>query len=97
MNKLDATSYTHAFKAIFSKVKEKHPTFAVGTSLKGIIADWSDTQLNGLRGAIGEETVNKVVKGCQVVTKSVYKMQIRICFVLYLHVGPLPAFSEACQ
>ena len=62
MNKLDATctSYTHVFKAIFSKVKEKDPTFVVGTPLKGIIADWSDTPLN--RGATGEETVNEVVK-----------------------------------
>ena len=66
MNKLDATSYKYAFNAIFSKVKEKHPTFAVGRTLKGIIADWSDTQLQGLRGAIGEETTNNVMKGCQV-------------------------------
>ena len=66
LNKLDASSYTHAFNAIFSKTKEKHHTLAVGTTLKGIIADWSDTQLNGLRGAIGEESTSKVMKECQV-------------------------------
>lgn len=69
MNKLDATSYTHAFNAIFSKVKEVYPTFEVGKTLKGIIADWSDVQLQGLRRAIGEEKTDQVVKGCQVRTK----------------------------
>ena len=66
MNKLDAASYTHAFNAIFRKMKEKHPTFGVGKTLKGIITDWSDTQLHGLRDAIGEEITSQVVKGCQV-------------------------------
>ena len=48
------------------KMKEKHPTFGVGKTLKGIITNWSDTQLHGLRDAIGEETTSQVVKGCQV-------------------------------
>ena len=39
--------------------KKNHPEFDVGKTLKGIIADWSDTQMN-------EAKANKVVKGCQV-------------------------------
>ena len=66
MNKLDASAYRHAFEAIFNQVKKNHPEFGVGKTLNGIIADWSDTQLQGLRAAVGEEEANKVVKGCQV-------------------------------
>ena len=66
MNKLDASAYRHAFEAIFNQVKKNHPEFGVCKTLEGIIADWSDTQLQGLQAAIGEERANKVVKGCQV-------------------------------
>lgn len=66
MNKLDATAYSNAFSAIFSEIKKEHSDFGVAKTLKGIVADWSDTQLNGLKLAIGEEVANKVVKGCQV-------------------------------
>ena len=64
MSKLDAQAYEAAFNSIFSHVKKNHPGFRVGKSLKGIIADWSDTQISGLKSAIGEETANSVVKGC---------------------------------
>ena len=66
MNKLDASAYSQAFQAIFGEVHKKHPAFGVGKTLKGIIADWSDTQLQGLQDAVGEERANNVVKGCQV-------------------------------
>ena len=66
MNKLDASAYSQAFKAIFGEVQKKHPDFGVGKTLKGIVADWSDTQLQGLQDAVGEEKANNVVKGCQV-------------------------------
>ena len=69
MNKLDAQAYKTAFDAIFTHVGKNHKgCFCVGKTLKGIIADWSDTQMKGLQSAIGEETANKVVKGCQVRT-----------------------------
>ena len=42
MNRLDASAY---FEATFNEVKKKHPNFGVGKTLKGIVADWSDTQL----------------------------------------------------
>lgn len=66
LNKLDATANSTCFSALFRKVKELHPEFVVGKTLQGILADWSDTQLKGLDDAIGEETVKKVMKGCQV-------------------------------
>lgn len=65
MNKLDAAAYTCAFKAIFECAKKSCPNFGVGKSLNGVIADWSDAQLQGLQGAIGEDLANKMMKGCQ--------------------------------
>ena len=66
LNQLDAAAYTTCFTVLFHKVKELCSTFVIGKSLVGIVADWSDTQIKGLEGAIGEETVAKVMKGCQV-------------------------------
>lgn len=60
------SAYKDAFQTIFSKVKEYYPNFGVGTTLNGIICDWSDTHLNGLEQAIGVDVANRVVKGCQV-------------------------------
>jgi hypothetical protein len=67
LNKLNADAYKQAFEAIFRCVKKEHSGFEIGKTLKGIIADWSDTQLHGLQLAIGEETTSKIVKGCQVI------------------------------
>lgn len=66
MNKLDAAAYTSAFQAIFNCVKKNCPGFGVGKTLKCIVADWSDAQIRGLQGAIGEEQADKMLKGCQV-------------------------------
>jgi len=69
MNKLDSDAYKCAFEAIFGQVKAHHPEFRVGKLLKGIITNWSDTQLKRLQSVIGEETASQVVKGCQVRSK----------------------------
>lgn len=83
MNKLNALAYKHAFEAIFTKVKGDFPEFEVGKTLNGIIADWSDTQLQGLQEAIGEKKANKVVKGCQV---CIYVQKSKKCITLHLQV-----------
>ena len=49
LNKLDAVAYATCFGALFQKVKELHPDFVVGETLVGILADWSDTQVKGLK------------------------------------------------
>ena len=36
LNKLDSDAYEQAFRATFNQVKEDHPEFAVGHTLKGI-------------------------------------------------------------
>ena len=47
----------------FLRVEECHVCFS---SLVAEGTDLSDIQLRGLEDAIGEETVDKVMKGCQV-------------------------------
>ena len=49
MDKLDSSAYEAAFHSIFTHTKKNHPEFDVGKTLKGIVADWSDTQMNGLK------------------------------------------------
>uniref|UniRef100_A0A1X7VBM8 Uncharacterized protein n=1 Tax=Amphimedon queenslandica TaxID=400682 RepID=A0A1X7VBM8_AMPQE len=64
-----ALSYVSPYnKWIFTHTKENIPGFDVGKILKGFIADWFNTQMNGLKLAIGEGNADKVVnvKGCQV-------------------------------
>ena len=66
MTKLDANAYGQVLQAIFSSVKQDHPSFSVGNTLLGVIVDWSDAQVKGLKEAIGESLAEKVLKGCQV-------------------------------
>ena len=66
MNHLDANSYAQCFKAIFEQTDEDHPSFKVGESLTGIIADWSDQQVSGLEMVIGKSKAGSILKGCQV-------------------------------
>lgn len=65
LNHLDADAYAQCFKAIFDQVAEDHPTFKLGESLIGIIADWSDQQAKGLEKAIGEPLAQEMLKSCQ--------------------------------
>lgn len=66
MNLLDTDAYAQCFKALFEQVASDHPTFKVGESLTGIIADWSDQQSNGLERAVGKLVAKEILKGCQV-------------------------------
>ena len=88
MNKLDAVAYKCAFEAIFGHVKAKHLEFSVGKSLKGIVTDWSDTQLKGLQSVIGDDITSQVVKGCQV--RNDIKVVKYVCMHNMLSTGALP-------
>ena len=63
---LTAEAYQHCFEAIFSTAKKDHTEFSVGGSLQGIVLDWSEQQMKGLKKAVGEETAAQVAKGCRV-------------------------------
>ena len=79
LNKLTSDAYCRCFEAIFSSVSSAHPRFAVGTSLVGIITDWSDHQFSGLEKAVGKGVAESVVKGCQV-------CQFRTITYMYINV-----------
>lgn len=66
LNQINAEAYESCFTAIFTTASSRHPEFEVGGSLQGILLDWSDHQLKGLANAVGKDTADKVVKGCQV-------------------------------
>ena len=68
LNQINTDAYAQCFKAVFWKVAEDHPTFEVGHSLTGIIADWSDQQVSGLIKMVGNSVADSVLKGCQVST-----------------------------
>ena len=65
-NKEPSEFYRLAFKLMFDTCQRDHPNFKVGESLKGIIVDWSNTKAKGLREVVGEDTVECVLKGCNV-------------------------------
>ena len=66
MNCIDAEAYAQCFRAMFEIVAEDHPTFKVGESLTGVIADWADQQAKGLEMAVGKSLSEEILKGCQV-------------------------------
>ena len=66
MNKQTADAYCLAFKKLFSKCSDTCSSFGVGESLLGVVTDWSDAEINGLKMAIGKENAEKLLKGCSV-------------------------------
>ena len=50
----------HTHKKMFDKSSTEHSEFEVGKSLKGIVTDWSDAEVAGLQGAIGEDLRKKL-------------------------------------
>jgi len=57
-------AYAQCFKALFQQIASDHPTYRVGESLTGVIADWLDHQASGLEKTVAQE----MLKGCQVCT-----------------------------
>ena len=66
ISKLTSEAYKEAFRAMFSTIKADHPKFTVGKTLYGVIVDWSDAQIRGLKEAVGSELAMEIIKGCQV-------------------------------
>ena len=62
LNRLTADAYAQCFQSVFETVKKDHPQIAVGTSLQGIVLDWSDHQMKGQEAAVA----SRVAKGCRV-------------------------------
>ena len=61
-----ALAYSLAFKKVFEKCKRFNKEFELGSTLQGIITDWSDAEISGLKMAVGKNLAEKLLKGCKV-------------------------------
>ena len=66
MNKQDASAYSLAYSKTFNRCKSSNSTFKLGTSLLGVVVDWSDAEIKGLGNAVGKELAITLLKGCKV-------------------------------
>ena len=89
LNKINADAYAQCFEAIFQQVSEDYPTFKVGQTLTGIIADWSDQQVNGLIKTVGK----KHCKQCFKRLSSKCAAQYPSTKITSSHVGPFYLIS----
>ena len=61
-----ASAYELAFRKMFDKCKQVDTAFVLGKTLLGVVTDWSDSEIKGLKNVVGEETAGELLKGCQV-------------------------------
>ena len=66
MTREDHNAYALGFRKTFEKCKRDHQEFELGKSLLGIVIDWCDAEIRGLRDAVGTEIAKALLKGCQV-------------------------------
>ena len=62
LSKQSATAYSIAFKKLFSKCSMSNKSFVVGETLLGIVTDWSDAEINGLKLAVGNDMAERLLK-----------------------------------
>ena len=63
---LTVLAYGLGFKKLFEQCRQADSDFAIGETLLGIVTDWSDAEIKGLKNAIGQETAAKLLRGCKV-------------------------------
>jgi len=61
-----STAYVLAFSKLFLKCKNCYPIFELCKLLVGVITDWSDAQVNGLKKFAGDKVATQLLKGCRV-------------------------------
>ena len=66
MTKQDASAYCLAYSKTFNRCKYSNSNFKLGTSLLGVVVDWSDAEIKGLGSAVGKELVISLLRGCRV-------------------------------
>ena len=66
MTKQDASAYSLAYSKTFNRCKYSNINFKLGTSLLGVVFDWSDAEIKGLGSAVGKELAFTLLKDCKV-------------------------------
>ena len=51
---------------MFDKCRRASLDFELGVTLKGVVTDWSDAEINGLRLAVGKTLAQQLLKACKV-------------------------------
>ena len=67
--RLDSQSsegYALCFRKMFDRCRNSNEDFELGSTLLGIVTDWSDAEINGLRKAAGKKMAETLLKGCKV-------------------------------
>ena len=66
LSQQSAEAYALSFRKIIAKCKADCPEFEIGTTLLGIMIDWSDAEIKGLHLAVGKKQAEELLKGCKV-------------------------------
>ena len=66
LDKQSAESYALAFKKIFNKCASACQDFKLGATLLGVVTDWSDAEISGLKIVVGKSMADTLLKGCKV-------------------------------
>ena len=61
----NSAGYALCFKKLFEKCKSSRTDLELGITLQGIVIDWSDAEIKGVRSAVGKEMADKLLKGCK--------------------------------
>ena len=62
----NSAGYAQCFKKLFEKCKSSRTDFELGMTLQGMVIEWSDAEIKGLRSNVGKEMADKLLKGCKV-------------------------------
>lgn len=65
LNRQTSKAYALAFKKIFAKCSSVNQNVP-GSTLLGILTDWSDAETKGLKQAVGRAVAENLLKGCSV-------------------------------
>ena len=96
LNKQTSEAYRIAFSKMFGKCSSVCSDFQPGSSLLGVLIDWSVAEMNGLQRAVGKSVADELLKGCRVhwnrscqrvadrVAKSKNKKDVflKICYII---------------
>ena len=75
VNKQDTTAIAKVISQVFNHINENDKTFDNGSKIEQIMVDFSDAEDAGLRKALGEDFVNRVLRACDFHYKqSVYRV-----------------------
>ena len=59
LESVTSEAYKEAFEAMFSTVNTDHSKFIIDKTLYGVIVDWSDAQIRGLKEALVQSRLQR--------------------------------------